>query len=73
MCGIRGGQGGCYSWTEKKVAFILDGMGQTPGEGFKEGLRGGCLHQRAQETMRMSRASSGGLEAEPSLRPSRGP
>ena len=40
MCGVRGGQGGCYSWTEKKVVFILGGMGQPLGEGFKEGLRG---------------------------------
>ena len=40
MCGVRGGQGGCYSWTEKKVIFILGGMGQPLGEGFKEGLRG---------------------------------
>lgn len=73
MCGVRGGQGGCYSWTEKKEAFILGGMGQPPGEGFKEGLQGGCLYQMAQETMRMSQASSGGLEAEPSLRPSHCP
>ena len=69
MCGVRGGQGGCYSWTEKKIAFMLGGMGQTPREGFKEGL----LFKEARETMRMAQASLGGLEAEPSLRPSHGP
>ena len=69
VCGVRGGQGGCYSWTEKKIAFMLGGMGQPPREGFKEGL----LFKEAQETMRMGQASLGGLEAEPSLRPSRGP
>ena len=50
-------------------SLMLGGMGQPPREGFKEGL----LFKEAQETMRMGQASLGGLEAEPSLRPSRGP
>ena len=73
MCGVRGGQGGCYSWTEKKEAFILGGMGQPWERASRRVSRGGCLYQMAQETMRMSQASSGGLEAEPSLRPSHCP
>lgn len=58
VCGLRGGQGGFHSWTEKKVAFILGGMGQPRRERLRGGTPGGgCWHQKAQEAVRMGRAS----------------